>query len=41
VLNAVDHLLVLSDGQVQAFGRKQDVLERIRKSANIAMLGKK
>jgi ATP-binding cassette subfamily C protein len=39
VLAAVDHLLVLSEGHVQAFGCKQEVLERIRRSANVAVLG--
>jgi ATP-binding cassette subfamily C protein len=39
VLTAVDQLLVLSEGRVQAFGCKQDVLERIRNPANVAVLG--
>jgi PrtD family type I secretion system ABC transporter len=39
VLAAIDQLLVLSEGNVQAFGGKQEVLERIRKSANVTVLG--
>ncbi|HEY7766395.1 MAG TPA: type I secretion system permease/ATPase [Aestuariivirgaceae bacterium] len=39
VLSAVDSLLVLADGRVQAAGGKNDVLDRIRKPSNVAVLG--
>jgi PrtD family type I secretion system ABC transporter len=39
VLSAVDHLLVMADGRIQALGRKEEVLDRIRKHPNVAIMG--
>ena len=39
VLAAVDMLLVLAEGRVQAFGSKADVLQRVRRPASVAVVG--
>lgn len=39
VLSAVDMLLVLAEGRVQAFGPKADVLQRARRPAAVAIVG--
>lgn len=39
VLSAVDMLLVLAEGRVQVFGSKADVLQRIRRPSNVAVVG--
>jgi PrtD family type I secretion system ABC transporter len=39
VLIAVDRLLVLAEGRVQAFGSKADVLQRIRRPPAVAVVG--
>jgi ATP-binding cassette subfamily C protein len=39
VLSAVDMLLVMAEGRVQAFGSKADVLQRIRRPAAVAVVG--
>lgn len=39
VLSAVDMLLVLAEGRVQAFGPKADVLQRVRRPAAVAVVG--
>lgn len=39
VLSAVDKLLVLAEGRVQAFGSKADVLQRVRRPASVAIVG--
>jgi PrtD family type I secretion system ABC transporter len=39
VLSAVDMLLVLAEGRVQAFGSKADVLQRVRRPAAVAVVG--
>jgi PrtD family type I secretion system ABC transporter len=39
VLAAVDMLLVLAEGRVQAFGPKADVLQRVRRPAPVAVVG--
>ena len=39
VLTAVDMLLVLAEGRVQAFGSKADVLQRIRRPPAVAIVG--
>jgi len=39
VLSAVDMLLVLAEGRVQAFGSKADVLQRVRRPAAVAIVG--
>lgn len=39
VLSAVDMLLVLAEGRVQAFGPKADVLQRVRRPAPVAVVG--
>jgi ATP-binding cassette, subfamily C, type I secretion system permease/ATPase len=38
-LAAVDLLLVLADGRVQAFGRKDEVLQKARRPSNLAVVG--
>jgi ATP-binding cassette subfamily C protein len=39
VLAAVDMLLVLTEGRVQAFGSKADVLQQVRRPASVAVVG--
>jgi ABC-type protease/lipase transport system fused ATPase/permease subunit len=39
VLSTIDMLLVLAEGRVQAFGPKDAVLQKIRRPANVAILG--
>ncbi len=39
VLSAVDMLLVLAEGRVQAFGSKAEVLQRVRRPAAVAVVG--
>jgi len=39
VLSTIDTLLVLAEGRVQAFGRKDEVLQKIRRPANVTILG--
>jgi PrtD family type I secretion system ABC transporter len=39
VLSTIDMLLVLAEGRVQAFGRKDEVLQKIRRPANVTILG--
>ncbi|WP_119389338.1 type I secretion system permease/ATPase [Taklimakanibacter lacteus] len=39
VLAAVDMLLVLAEGRVQAFGSKADVLQRVRRPPAVAVVG--
>jgi ABC-type protease/lipase transport system fused ATPase/permease subunit len=39
VLSTIDMLLVLAEGKVRAFGRKDEVLQKIRRPANVAILG--
>jgi PrtD family type I secretion system ABC transporter len=39
VLSAVDKLLVLAEGRVQAFGSKADVLQRVRRPPDVAVVG--
>jgi ABC-type protease/lipase transport system fused ATPase/permease subunit len=39
VLTAVDMLLVLAEGRVQAFGSKTDVLQRVRRPPAVAVVG--
>jgi PrtD family type I secretion system ABC transporter len=39
VLSAVDMLLVLAEGRVQAFGSKADVLQRVRRPPAVAVVG--
>jgi ATP-binding cassette subfamily C protein len=38
-LSAVDLLLVLADGRVQAFGGRDGVLQKARRGSNIAVVG--
>ncbi len=41
VLAAVDMLLVLAEGRVQAFGSKTEVLQRVRRPASVTVVGRR